>query len=452
MSLDNIVSPQASIPSRLERLGNSPYLMRLCGLVLVGYLFASFSLTGIGYLMPSLGQYWELTPVILGYLSSIIFVAMFLGAFIGGFLGDKIGRKPVLVICSLLWGIGSILMGFAWSLPVLFFGRILIGLGLGGQMPLASVILGEMVPSNLRGKYLNAAIMTLVIGQSTVGLLTYLLLPVIDWRGVFIIVGCFGLWGLVMWKYLPESAAWLSSRFNYSEADKIMSKIEKGVENSIGRPLPQPVEIKRDNEVMDGTVKESEKSIFSKHHIRNVVLITFFMIAQMMANYGMSMWLTQILVMNGFEIIRSIGYVSFIVLGGIPAFFFVSYLVDTMGRKKSVVIMALITAVTLYFYGQSAAFAVLILTGLLYFFSQNGYNMATLVFTVELWPTRLRSSGRGYSQACGRVGSFLGPTIVGYILAAGHSTSVVMIFAACLCVFAALAVGVFGPETKGKVV
>ncbi|NLX92020.1 MAG: MFS transporter [Firmicutes bacterium] len=452
MSVNTVVSPQVSIPSRLERLGNSPYLMRLCGIVLLGYMFASFSLTGIGYLMPSLGQDWELTPVILGYLSSIIFVAMFLGAFVGGFLGDKVGRKPVLVVCSLLWGIGSILMGLAWSLPVLFFGRTLIGIGLGGQMPLASVILGEMVPSNYRGKYLNAAIMSLVIGQALVGLLTYLLLPVVGWRGVLIVVGCFGLWGLVMWKYLPESAAWLSSKAKYEEADKIMSKIENGVEKSIGRPLPEPVEIKPDKEVMIGDVKESEKSIFSKHHLKNVILVTFFMVAQMMANYGMSLWLTQMLVLKGFEIIKSIGYVSFICLGGIPAFFFVSYMVDTIGRKKSVIIMALLTAITVYFYGQAAVFALVILTGLMYMFSQNGYNMATLVFTVELWPTRLRSSGRGYCQACGRVGSFLGPTIVGYILAAGYATSVVMVFAACLCIFGALAVGIFGPETKGKVV
>ena len=446
-------TPQVSISSRLERLGLPPYLIKLVALVIISYYLSAYSLTGINYLMPSLSKQFELSPVQSGYISSIVFVTMFLGAFIGGLIADKIGRKPVLGCFMFIWGIGNILMGLAPSVTVIYIARLLIGIGLGGCVPPVSVLTSEMVPTAYRGKCIVACIAAMVFGQSSVGFLTYLLLPGIGWNGVSIVVGCLAAYGFVVLKAVPESALWLASKGRHAEADKVMTKIENDIERTTGKTLPAPVEIKASTseKTVAPSDAQSAATIFSKPHMKSVLVVTVFELAQMAGFYGMTYWLTSFLVMKGITITSSIGYASSICLGGLPAWFFVTYLVDKVGRRLGTVIMALLTAVTVYFYGASATIGVLIVTGLLFMFSQNGYNMAMLVFITEIWPTHLRAQGRGYAQACGRVGSFLGPTLVGYILAAGYSSMTVMYVFVGLAVFGALVVLLFGQETKGQV-
>lgn len=450
MSIDT--STRVSVSSRLERLPNSSYLVRLGGILLGSILFSVFINNGFQYLMPAIAKSYKLGPATMGNMASIAFIGMFLGAMVGGYLADSIGRKPVIVTSVLIWGIAGVILSLSSTVDAIRVCRFLIGLGLGTQLPTVAVMLSEMVPSRVRGKYLVFYIALLPVGMFLVGMLTYLLMPKLGWKGVALIEGLTALWAFVIWKFVPESALWLESKGKPEEADKIMGRIEAGIQLSTGQTLP-PVDVKSVTISEQSATKEGSSPLvlFTKPFIGLVVLMTVYMLCQMMGFYGINMWLSSLLVLKGFSVTKSIVYVSLISLGGVPAFFLLGYLVDKAGRKWSVVIMAVLTAATAYFYGQAASFATVIVTGLLFMFCQFGYNMASMVFTTELWPTSVRGMGKGYSQACGRVGSSLGPIVIGYILAAGYGNSAVMLFAVGVNLLAAIVVWLFAPETKGKV-
>ena len=71
-------------------------------------------------------------------------------------------------------------------------------------------------------------------------------------------------------------------------------------------------------------------------------------------------------------------------------------------------------------------------------------------YTPELYPTRMRATGCGLASAIGRVGALLGPYATGLMVASAPGQSMVFKAAAATFIIAALAVLVFGPETKGK--
>ncbi len=443
------INQRVSISSRLERLPHSSYLITLCWILLMSILAATFINNGFQYLMPGLKEYLNIDPAVLGSLASLAFAGMFFGAMIGGHLADRIGRKPVIIGSMIIWGVAGVMLTYADSVLQVQVSRFFIGLGLGTHLPTAAVLLSEMVPSRLRGKYLVGYIATMAFGMSLVGFTTYFLLPKWGWQGAGMLDALCAVWAIILWKFMPESALWLDAAGRHSEADKIMDKIESAIQKRTGQPLPQPVEVKPVS--ISAEKVEESKSLWTKAYIGLVLMMTVYMLCQMMGNYGISMWLSSMLVMKGFTMMKSVLYVAWLSLGGVPALFLLGYLVDKIGRKWTVILMAIMTAIFAFIYGQAATYTMVVITGAVYMFMQTGYNMSSMVFTTEVWPTSVRGMGKGYSQACGRVGAFFGPLVAGYIVAAGFGSNGIIIFAVVVNITAAIVIYLFAPETKGKV-
>jgi len=85
---------------------------------------------------------------------------------IAGKLSDIFGRRPIYMWSIVIFLIGSILSGFAWSMPTLALSRAIQGIGGGGLMSLAFTIIADMVPPRERAKYQGFFIA--VFGSSSV--------------------------------------------------------------------------------------------------------------------------------------------------------------------------------------------------------------------------------------------------------------------------------------------
>jgi SP family sugar porter-like MFS transporter len=92
-----------------------------------------------------------------------------LGASFSGRLGDKFGRKKVLMVTALLFGVSAIGSGFSNSVPAFVFYRILGGLAVGGASVLAPVYIAEVSPAHLRGRMVSINQLTIVVGISAIG-------------------------------------------------------------------------------------------------------------------------------------------------------------------------------------------------------------------------------------------------------------------------------------------
>jgi MFS family permease len=69
-----------------------------------------------------------------------------------GNLADIYGRKPVMLASIAIFTLGSVLAGFAWSMPSLIAFRLVQGAGAGGMQPVAMTIIADLYPARERGK------------------------------------------------------------------------------------------------------------------------------------------------------------------------------------------------------------------------------------------------------------------------------------------------------------
>jgi len=257
----------------------------------------------------------------------------------------------------------------------------------------------------------------------------------------------------MIWKFMPESVFWLESKGRYSEADSVMNHIEKSVEKNTGMTLP-PVEAP----VMKGMGQTPAevptlspiKELFSGPYIKTLIMVAIWWPAALAGLYGLSTWLNALLVAKGFTITKSIAYVSVITLGGVLPVFLMRYLVDKIGRKWAVVLMAIATAATAYIYGNANTITGIIITGLIYSFCLYGAGMVNQVYTPELFPTHLRGTGVGFANSVGRIGGIVGPLTAGFIMAS-YGFTAVFLFSTAVYLLYAIVVAFLGHETKGKV-
>lgn len=444
--LNSQVSRQ-SISSRVERLPNSKHHVFLVGLLIAAWFGESLDQGGMSFLMPVLAKEFKLNSVSLGYLASLSFIGMFIGSLIAGGLADKFGRKKIIIISMLWWGIASALLSQTQSVQILAVLRFLVGVGFGAQVPIGLIMLVELLPSEVRPRYiaLNTAFLPLAI--SSAGFLTFYMLPKFGWQGMFFIEALPALLFILIWKYLPESPIWLESKGRYEEADRIMQDIEDKVKNSTGKPLPPVVDIKAVT-AHDKVEKKSLMDLVNRQYLPRIIVCSILFFSSMAAYYGFQLWLSTLLVAKGFSIITSTVYVSLIILGGVPAILWITFLVDKIGRKWSVVFSMVAFGVTAYIYGSSVSVLFLIISGLIFQFFNFSSTMANVIYLPELWSTHVRGTAMGFVFGVGRLGGIFGPIIAGHFMALGGPMAV-FIGNAVILILGAIVVALFGTNTKG---
>lgn len=94
-----------------------------------------------------------LTTAQAGTLGSIGFIGMFIGAALAGVLADKFGRLMVFRLSIVVWGLSSVACALAQNIETLMFFRVVLGVGMAMEMPVALSLLCEFVPARVRGKY-----------------------------------------------------------------------------------------------------------------------------------------------------------------------------------------------------------------------------------------------------------------------------------------------------------
>lgn len=142
------------IISRLQRLPVGRFHYRLLVIVGLGWMFDAMDTGMIAFIMPSLVKAWQLSPSQSGLIVSLTFVGMALGAVGAGRLADQLGRRTVLACTLAIYSTATALCAFAPNLTYLLILRFLVGIGLGGQLPVAVSLVSEYIPSQVRGRFI----------------------------------------------------------------------------------------------------------------------------------------------------------------------------------------------------------------------------------------------------------------------------------------------------------
>ena len=435
-----------NIPGRLERLPMTSYQKRIFAIVATAWLADQVDVALLVFLIGALTAYFHLTPVQIGYLVSMTFLGQLVGNLLAGTLSDLFGRRIAFQSTMIVWGLASFLAATSWSVASLMVFRFLIGVGVGGEAPVAQAVLSEIIPAGQRAKYIAFMEGFWAVGFVISGVIAYTVLPIAGWRWVFVVVGCLSV--VVFWvrRSLLESPRWLADHRRFDEADAAVSQIETAVTKAYGHALPLPKPYLGETKL---ETRNPLAVLFSRFYLKaNVMVFTLWFFA-LLGYFGLTSWLGVILGEHGFSVVKSIGFITLISLGGIPGFYVAAQMLERVGRKPTTAIFLFLSAVMAYVYGHSTSTTILFISGFVMQFFMFGMWSCLYAYTPELYPTRARSTGAGLASAFGRVGAITGPIIVGYIIGSVGHTGVFTLGAASFAI-AALVVLVLGIETRGR--
>ena len=109
-----------------------------------------FDTQAIGFVAPALAKEWGLSKGALGPVFSAGLFGLMIGALLFGPLADRVGRKKIIILSTLAFGIGALVTALVQDVGILIAIRFLTGLGLGGAMPNAIALTSEFNPRRRR--------------------------------------------------------------------------------------------------------------------------------------------------------------------------------------------------------------------------------------------------------------------------------------------------------------
>lgn len=347
------------------------------------WMFDAMDVGLLSFIMSIVHKEWLLTNAQTGLISSISTVGMVCGGFYFGSLADRIGRKNTLIITLLTFSIGNLILAASPGFYVFLAIRFVVGMGLGGELPVAATYIADMYRGTKRSQMLILADSFWAVGWLVASFLSLLFTPVIGWRGILILTALAGFFALVLRRHIHE----------IHQAPK------------------------QANEWL-----ATLKSEFKPWTL--TLWLAWFMV--MFSYYGMFMWLPSILVAKGYGIVNSFGYTTIIVVAQLPGYFCAAWLAKRIKVKYVFSIYMAGTAIGAIMFGQSTTALMIITAGcILSFFNLGAYG-AIIALTPDLYESKIRGTMTGIAQGIGRIGAIIGPLLVGILM--DHHSSVNFVF------------------------
>jgi putative MFS transporter len=440
-------------PSRADRLDDLPFTRKHRTLLVgsgIGWALDALDVGLISFVIAQLSITWSADASALSWVASAGFAGMAIGAALGGLLADRIGRRNVFALTLLIYGLATGLSALSWSVGVLLLLRFVVGLGLGAELPVASTLVSEFAPRRIRGRIVVILEAFWAFGWIGSALIGYLVIPTSDdgWRWALLIGAAPAVWAVLVRLRLPESVRFLESRGRHGEAEAIVREFEQVA--GVDSPHPHADTVDTADTETPPAVQSRLAGLFSPHLRRRTFAVWLVWAAVNFSYYGAFIWLPSILVAAGFPLVRSFEYTLIITLAQIPGYAASAYLVEKWGRRMTLAVFLIGSAVSAGFFGfgaVSGAEGQILAAGMLLSFFNLGAWGALYAVTPELYPTALRGTGAGWAASVGRIASIAAPLSVPPLLALGGTPVLLLVFGAVFLVGAA---GAFAlPELKG---
>lgn len=396
-----------------------------------------------GYVLVIIGVALEqLTPVLhldaewIGLLGAATLAGLFIGTTLFGYISDKVGRRKMFLIDIVAIGVISVATMFVTSPFELLIMRLLIGIVIGADYPIATSMVTEFSNTHQRAFSMGFIAAMWYVGATCANLVGYCLYEMEGgWRWMLgsafipcliILIGRFD---------LPESPRWLLRKGRVEECDQMMIKLFG--ERVVFEEEPP---------------KETRFSqLFTRRHFPFVLFIAAIWTCQVIPMFAIYTFGPQIVGLLGLEQGRSatLGNMVislFFMLGCIPAMFWL----DSIGRRPlligSFAMMTMALAALGFFPGLGIGLVVMMFA--IYAFFSGGPGILQWLYPNELFPTDIRASAVGVIMSLSRIGTIV--SVWGLpIFIANHGISNVMLIGAAISLVGLLISMVFAPETRG---
>ena len=435
----------SSVAGRLERLPLSRFHRRFVTLISLGGWFDFYDIFMVGYLGAALRDSGVLDLRQMAFFVSSGFLGMFVGAIVFGVGSDYLGRRTAFIFMLLIYSFFTLMGAFAPSAGWLIATRALTGVGIGAELIVIDTYVTEMVPTAVRGRYVA---ITQLVGFTAIPIaaaVSYLLVPthfIFDgWRWVMIIGATGAVFAWQLRRSLTESPRWLESHGRASEASAIVDAIEREVERECGSPLPVPSPV-----APEGHSRLPWLDLWKPPFLGRTLMLIGFQVLQTVGLYGWANWLPTFLVQQGVPLVTSLRYTFFMAAASPVGPLFAVWLSDRLERKWTIVVLSTVIATIGFVFLRVRAPWAVIVCGALVTMLSYWFSAAFHAYQAELFPTRARATGVGFTYSWSRLSAALSSLVIGAMLTRGVGAVVLLISAAWLGT--AAIIGAFGPRTN----
>ena len=383
-----------------------------------GFALDAMDILLYSFVIPTLITLWSMTRADAGLIATTALLVSAAGGWIGGILSDRFGRVVTLQVTILWFSLFTALSGLTNSFEQLLVVRGLQGLGFGAEWAVGAALLGEMVQPRHRGKALGFVQSAWAVGWGCAALLytaSYALLPeTIAWRVLFFVGVLPALFVLYLRRYVPESSLFEAKR----EAQDTGRFVE----------------------------------IFSRPLLRTTLFAALLAIGVQGGYYAVMTWLPTFLrTVRGLTVLNSASYLAVVIVAAWLGYIAGAYLTDAIGRRRCFALFSVCSIATVLIYTMiPVSNALMLVLGFpLGFFASGTYSGIGAYFT-ELFPTRVRGSGMGFTYNFGRAVGATFPALVGVLSADMPLATAIGLFTAAAYALVFLSILVL-PETRGRV-
>ncbi|MGY0498394.1 MFS transporter [Nocardia sp. FBN12] len=452
------ISPAPSpslIAARIDRIPFGRFHTRLMSQLGAGTFFDGFDAMTIAVVLPLIVKSFGISLAEAGLIISAGYVGQWIGMLLAGALADRVGRRRPFIISLVLFGGMSLACAFAWNETSLLVFRLVQGLGLGAEIPIAAILLSEYLGRHGRGRsfgiYQSLFAWGIFFAPLTALAATSAFGPETGWR-VLLAIGALPL-VIAAWAYfaLPESARWLAVTGRGAEADSHVRVMEDDAARH-GIELMKPEETSTQT---GETFRFSE--LLSPAYRARTLMLAVVWFATFFVNYGCLSWLPTMYVQVG-RLPQSQSLLLAIVTSGLQlvVIYIVVFLIDRVGRRP-LLIAGLAVAAIGALYGFIAigllghtTWPVMFVSGCTMVVGTTVPAVFLYLYTSELYPTRMRGWATSATASLNKLASIIAPTIFGFMLS-GHGGTPAVFTALGVAAVIALAAVAFGAiETRNR--
>ncbi|MGA2094680.1 MAG: MFS transporter [Candidatus Acidiferrum sp.] len=439
---------QLAIAERIERLPLGRFHRRFIALVSLGNFFDLYDIFIVAYIGAALQQSGFLTLRQFTFFVAAGFLGMFVGTVVFGMGSDRMGRRSAFILLLLIYSVFTFADAFAPTAAWLIALRFFAGIGIGAEIVVIDTYVTEVVPSYARGRYVAITQVAGFCAVPVAAVLSRLLVPthfwMSGWRWVMVI-GASG--ALLTWWFrrrLPESPRWLESQGRVVEAEAILSGLEA---ESFS---------KERKEIYTESAEETQKKasgsfgeLWRAPYLSRTVMLVIFQALQTIGFYGFANWAPTFLLKRGVSLLHSLEYTLLIALVSPLGPLLAAITSDKMERKWTIVVLALLVAGLGLGFGNSIAPVAVVGFGALLTLANYWFSAAFHAYQAEMFPTRLRATGVGFTYSWSRLSAAFTSILIGAVLV--HGVPAVFAVLAVAMGLVALVIGILGPRTNGLV-
>ncbi|MBO0703763.1 MAG: MFS transporter [Candidatus Dormibacteraeota bacterium] len=396
--------------------------------ILDGWEVAAFA-----FAIPGIGKELHIAAGQIGLAAGVQNLGLLLGALVAGNLADRIGRRWPFTLALLFYPAGALITALAPNLEVLILGRLIAGLGIGGQWPITFTLVAEFTPTRWRSKAMPGMLLMTGLGMIVAALVGVFVVVPHGWRlgmALGVVPAVLAIWVRVS---SPESVRYLLGAGKIREAHAVIQRIARSAGDDV--EVVGETEAAR-REVAASTAGTTARGRMVARYLGPLVALTFTIFFFNVSGYGALTWIPSLLVAHGISTLNSFTVVLISnSVAPVFALILATGTIDIAPQRRF--------ALGFIGIGGGVAFATLgaafllgwplfwvVVTQIAFSVSYTAVNVFYYTLGTELFPTAVRAQTVAYATGFGRLGAVVGPPLLGVLLAAGLGVdNVIFLFA-----------------------